>query len=332
MRTTVGKFPFHDNVSLFLLILCCCALFGCSTSAKRDVAQALKPPAPIVEFVGAWGTKGAGPGMLSEPRSIAADELGGVYIADTGTPGGFIHKFSANGHPLQSFQPIPPLRDPCALAVDNGGAIYVLECGTVVLNLFYPEGEFLRSIRGGLSVAARPAGVAVDDLGRIYVSEARAQRVLMFTSRGGALGSVGAGSDAHAGALTADEVAAADDGLYIADSPRRWMARISTDGSVANEWQWSAPAAAPAAADVTAGDICYLAATRKGVVLLTGPASAPQLHVFAPDGSEKFTGALLDLNSSIGAMAVGGMAATADGDLFVLDLSAPRVLRFALHL
>ena len=46
--------------------------------------------------MGAWGSKGDGPGELQDPVSIAVDALGNVYIADPGT--GFVHKF---GHKVR---------------------------------------------------------------------------------------------------------------------------------------------------------------------------------------------------------------------------------------
>jgi hypothetical protein len=324
------------NLPAFLLL--CVALWGagCSASADRKAHQA-KPAPPLIEFIGQWGTKGIGPGLLDQPRAIATDEFAAVYLADAGVPSHFINKFTRGGHPLQSFEPTTQIKNPCAGAVDRGGAIYVLECGAGVLYLFSPEGKFLHSIRGGITASAKPSSVAVDNDGRIYVAESGSKRVLTYTPLGHMLGSLGAKKTTPNNFIGADQVAASPDGgVYVSDSARQWIARIASDGSIENSWTWTWTAEennqpGTNVSDSKNKEMSYLAVTPKYVVLFTHSPSAPSIHVFSPDGREEHFAFLKDLDSSLAGVIVGGVAVTPDGELVVLDTAVPRVLRFRLN-
>jgi len=312
---------------LITTIASCTALFtGCSSTVTK--ALQVKPAPPAIEFLGAWGTKGNGPGTLDDPRSIAADDFAAIYIADAGKPDRFIHKFTRGGHPLQSFTPLAPLHDPCAAAVDRGGAIYILECSTGVLYTFSQEATLLHGIHTGLAAAQKPFSLAIDNDGRIYIATSRFKRVMMFTPRGGALGALGGKLPKPQSPVNADQVATAPDGtLFVADTSRRWIARVSSDGSEQNSWTWNA--AAPSAGET---DAVFFSATPKYVVVLTNKARAPTIHLFAPtDGQEKLTKPLQELDPSLTNLEIKGMAVTPDGELLILDAAAPRVLRFRLN-
>src|SRR5271168_4937965 len=90
---------------ILIITASCSAIFsGCSSSTTK--AFQTKPAPPPIEFLGAWGVKGNGPGTLDDPRSIAVDDFAAVFIADVGKPDRFIHKFTRGGHPRQSFTPL----------------------------------------------------------------------------------------------------------------------------------------------------------------------------------------------------------------------------------
>lgn len=326
------------RANLPALLLLCVAPWGagCSVSAGREAHQE-KPAPPPIEFIGAWGTKGSGPGLLDQPRAIAVDDFAAVYLADAGAPDRFVNKFTRGGHPLQSFAPVAQIRNPCAAAVDHGGAIYVLECSVGALYLFSPEGKFLHSIRGGISASAKPSSIAVDNSGRIYVAESVSKRVLTYTPLGHMIGSLGARKSTPNNFIGADQVAASlDGGVYISDSARQWIAHVASDGSILNSWTWTWTAeendqAGINGADNKSKEMTYLAVTPKYVVLFTHSPTAPSIHVFSPDGREEHVALLKDLDSSLARVTVGGVAVTPDGELVVLDTAAPRVLRFRLN-
>lgn len=313
---------------LILLITAPCAIFftGCSSSSTKALQS--KPTPPPIEFLGAWGTKGDGPGTLNDPRSIATDDFAAVYVADNGKPDRFIHKFTRGGHPLQSFIPIAPLHDPCASAVDHSGIVYVLECSTGVLYTFLEDGTLLHGIHTGLNSTQKPLSLAIDFDGRIYIATSRSKRVMMFTPRGGSIGALGGKLPKPQPPVTADQVAVGPDGaLYIGDSTRHWISHVLSDGTTQNSWTWNSDAT-PSSGD----DGCLLAVTPKYVVLLAHPSNTPTIHIFnSADGQEKLSKPLQDIEPSLSHLDIKGIAVTPDEELLILDAAAPRVLRFRLN-
>src|SRR5215469_1934151 len=121
--------PFLVAISAFVC-LCGCSKFGSSVRAQSA--------APPIEFVGEWGAKGDAPGKLDDPVGIATDSLGNVYVTDEGSQ--YVHKFSANGTPLLSFQE-DPLKHPQSIAVDFEGVIYVTDPARAGVFIFLPDDE-----------------------------------------------------------------------------------------------------------------------------------------------------------------------------------------------
>jgi hypothetical protein len=308
---------------ILIIIASSSAIFaGCSGSTTK--ALQAKPVPPPIEFLGAWGTKGNGPGTLDDPRSIATDDFAAVYIADVGKPDRFIHKFTRGGHPRESFTPLVKFQDPCAATVDHSGVIYILECSTGVLYTFSEEAALLHSIHT-LPVKQKPVSFAVADDGRIYVASHDAP-VMVFNPRGGRIGPLG--KNMAEGQVFADRVTAAPDNtIYLARCAQSSVSQVASDGSTMNQWVENAGAAK--AAD---NDTCFLAATQKYVALLSNVPSAPVLHIFAlTEKHEKVSRPLSEFDPSLTNLNIKGMAATEDGDLLIRDAAAPRVLRFRLN-
>lgn len=311
-----------------------CAVFcvGCSVSSSQTPgAAAAKASPPPVEFVGAWGTKGSEPGQLARPRSMATDSLGNVYIVDAGAPTPYIDKFTRDGHPLMSFTPAMSLLDPCGLTVDSGGAIYVFECRSGSLSIYFPNGDFLRRITGAFRMihGNPPTGVAVDGDGHIYVAEAQPPRLARFTSSGAPLAAIPVADPKAASVLTSvASLATGPDGdIYGVDASQHRLARFSSDAALVNAWQWTA--ASPSAA---ADEFSLVGATQKYVVLLAGEKSASVLHVWTLDGQEKFAGPLPASSAGSASSAVSAMAVSPGGEIFLLDSAASRILCYKLNL
>jgi DNA-binding beta-propeller fold protein YncE len=166
-------------LGISLILFCFLSIAG-GLQTETQAVQ-LRPPAAALEYIGAWGTKGDGPGELQDPVSIAADNLGNAYIADPGT--GFIHKFASYGKALLSFQE-DGLKHPQSIAVDGGGAIYVTDPARASVFIFLPGGDHYRELR----LRSRPStanflSVAVADDGLIYIFDSDAAKVLAYNSR-----------------------------------------------------------------------------------------------------------------------------------------------------
>lgn len=300
----------------------CAALFsGCSSTTR---ASQEKPAPPVIEFLGAWGTKGDGPGALNDPRSIATDDFSAVYIADLGKPDRFINKFTRGGHPRQSFTPSVKFQDPCASAVDHSGMIYVLDCSTGVLYTLLLQDATMQHSMHTVSSKQKPVSVAVADDGRIYIAS-REALVTMFTPRGGKIGTLG--KHVPEGEIFADQVLAAPDNtIYAASCRQPLIEQLDSNADTKNYWVAAAPSSA------AANDICFLAATQKYIALLANVPSAPVLRIFAvAEKHEKLSKPLAEIDPSLINLNIKGMAATQDGELLILDAAAPRVLRFRLN-
>jgi hypothetical protein len=309
-------------LTLLITASCIAPLGGCS----GDTTHALqtKPAPPLIEFVDAWGTKGNGPGTLNDPRSVATDDFAAVYIADVGKPDRFINKFTRGGHPRHSFTPQVKFSDPCAAAVDHTGVIYVLECSSGVLYMFSQEAKLLGSMHT-VPAKQKPVSLAVADDGRIYIAS-REQQVMMFSPRGGRIGPLG--KHVKEGEVFADQIATAPDNtIYIARCAQPWIEQVTSNGDVTNQWVRNTGVSGAAESDT-----CFLAATQKYIALLANVPSAPVLRIFAlGEKHEKLSKPLLEIESSLTNLNIKGMAATADGELLILDAAAPRVLRFRLN-
>ena len=59
------------------------------------VGVSAAPAGAQVTFVSSWGSQGTGPGQFNQPRSVATDSAGNVYVADL--QNSRIQKFSADG-------------------------------------------------------------------------------------------------------------------------------------------------------------------------------------------------------------------------------------------
>jgi hypothetical protein len=301
----------------------CAALFtGCSSTTK---ASQEKPAPPVIEFLGAWGTKCDGPGTLNDPRSIATDDFAAVYIADVGKPDRFVNKFTRGGHPRQSFTPQAKFQDPCASAVDHSGMIYVLDCSSGALYTFLlQEATIQRSIHT-VPGKQKPVSFAVSDDGRIYVAS-REGPVMMFNPRGGRIGPLG--KSLKEGLVVADQVVAAPNNtIYAARCTQPFVEQLASDSTTVNQWVRNT-----GVSGAVENDTCFLAATQKYIALLANVPSAPVLRVFAlTEKHEKLSKLLSEIDPSLTNLNIKGMAATQDGELLILDAAAPRVLRFRLN-
>lgn len=322
------------RLSAFALVLLLACISGCSRFSSA--AQAQTPSTPALEFVSQWGTQGQDPGQLDDPQGIAVDSIPNVYIADAGN--GFIDKFAANGTPLLSFQE-NSLKEPQSIAVDSGGAIYVTDPAhsTVFVVFSTSEHDYHRVLR----LRTRPSSensltVAVDDDGMIYVLDENARKIFTFSPRLRLLRSW-VPSPGHSGAgkraASIGPLRLGGDGnLYVADLDAGRLLRFDPRGHLLAEVPSSAAAATPAAdppgqAPAKARMSGEFAVSRDYIFVMD--ANGSTLHVWNMDGSPKLD---LDLSAKLGQVHRPPMlAVSARHDLFVLDATNCRVLRYRIN-
>jgi uncharacterized protein (TIGR03663 family) len=185
------------------------------TSARDYPSEAVElPPAR------AWGRTGAGDGEFSEPRGLAADGEGNLYVADS--KNSRIEVFDGNGRFLRAFgsrgNAEGQLNEACGVAVGPDGTVYVADTWNHRVVLFGPDGAprgvWVDPDRGFFG----PRSIVVSQ-GSIYVADTGNKRIVRFDMDGKVVGSWGeAGADPGQFVEPVGLAADAAGRLYVADT------------------------------------------------------------------------------------------------------------------
>ncbi len=161
------------------------------TSARDYPGEAVELPAARV-----FGELGSGPGQLSEPRGVAADSRGNLYVADTknsriavfdGT-GAFLRAIGSRGNGDGQ------LNEACGVAVGPDGILYVADTWNHRVARFDANGQWLGAWVPEPGFFGPRA--VVFSRGSLYVTDTGNKRVVRFDGEGkvaGSFGSAGAG-------------------------------------------------------------------------------------------------------------------------------------------
>jgi ABC-type Fe3+ transport system permease subunit/DNA-binding beta-propeller fold protein YncE len=142
---------------------------------------------PEGKLVRQWGVKGTNAGELTLPRSIVVDTKGCVIVSEY-TLVDRVQKFTPRGERLLAAWGTPGLAPgefnrAEGVTVDAGGNIYVADSCNHRIQIFSPEGKFLRTY-GKAGEHARelsyPYDIAVDEQGRQFVCEFGNSRIQVF--------------------------------------------------------------------------------------------------------------------------------------------------------
>jgi hypothetical protein len=290
-------------------------------SCEKPADPSPKPQAPPpFEFLGVWGDKGQGPGKLDAPIAFAPDSLGHIFFADPAA--GFVHKFESKGTPLLSFED-SRVRHASGIAVDSGGAIYILDAQRGTILIFFPDGTFLRALSSAPQRTFSGAlGISTDDQGNLYVPDPAKLRVLKFDNRGRLVKTWPAPQKAASTDERPSWVSAAADGtVFVAYFKTGRVEKFSSDGSWITTWT---------AANTSSTETDALASLAiAGEVVLTLAPSSPEIRVWTSDGQNKLD---VNLGENLGTIAAPQIAVTPQAELLVFDPSAPKVFRFRMHL
>ncbi len=111
---------------------------------------------------------------------------------------------------------------PLDMAVDDPGNLYILDSGNQRIQVFGPDGKFVRTIgrRGqGPGEFASLNSIAIDHEGRLHVLDDRQKRIQIFTTEGQAAKSLRttriAGSDSSSAIIGIDRIRLLGSGTYV---------------------------------------------------------------------------------------------------------------------
>lgn len=159
------------------------------------------------------------PAAFSEPRAIAVDASGTLFVSDAERDRVLV--YGASAEPRFAFGSYGTgdgsFIDPWGLAIDSfRDRLYVADSGNARIQVFDTVGGFRES--WNLDGSARPAGLDVDARGRLWVADAGMNRVLAFDPLGRLLLSSNGGGGAGAFRAPEDVAVARDGTVYVADT------------------------------------------------------------------------------------------------------------------
>ena len=263
------------------------------TSSRDYPADGTELPAGRV-----FGTAGNGPGQFAEPRGVAADASGNIYVADS--KNSRIEVLDANGAFLRAFGTRGPgegqLNEPCGVAVGGNGEVYVADTWNHRIARFGPAGEprgvWVDPERGFFG----PRGLVLSG-GSLYVTDTGNKRVVRFDAATGAVTGRWGGAGSGPGQFVEPVGLAADPSgrIYVADTGNHRVQVFDAEGKFLRQFPvfgWKDFYTEP-----------YLAIGPSDSVLLTDSwkgriahydSSGALVHSYKADGMKRPTGITLD--------------------------------------
>jgi len=284
-----------------------------------------------VDNVLAFGTLGEGPGQLRDPRNVAVDAAGNIYVLDTGNnrvqvfdpAGSFLRTWGGEGDSPGHF------KEPWGIAVAADGTVFVADTWNHRIQKFSSEGEFLQqwgqfgSTDGQLgepTVLWGPRAVTLDADGNLLVTDTGNKRIIKFTADGEFLGQWG-GYGVEAGQYDEPVGLAVDDqgNVYVADTWNRRIQKLNPFFTYTTEWPilgWESQAVVNKPYLAVHGDRIY-ASDPEGYRILVFDLNGNVVATFGTFGAD---GRFFNLPM--------GITADSQGNLYVADSGNNRIMKF----
>jgi uncharacterized protein (TIGR03663 family) len=195
--------------------------------------SALSPSAAV------WGKLGSGPGEFNEPRGLAVDRWGNIYVADTRNSR--IQKLDASGKVIKTWgaegNGPGQFKEPCGVTVAPDGSVYVADTWNHRIQQFDRNGTFIRQWAEQDPPFWGPRGIAVAANGTVFVTDTGNKRVLAYTSSGERLRAWG-GEGSEPGQFVEPVGIAVDASgrVVVADTGNRRLQFFRADGTFVEAW------------------------------------------------------------------------------------------------
>jgi DNA-binding beta-propeller fold protein YncE len=189
---------------------------------------------PEGKLVAQWGTRGTNAGELTLPRAVAVDTKNHVIVSEY-TVVDRVQKFSAQGRQSITAWGTPGLAPgefnrAEGVCVDNSDRIYVADSCNHRIQVFSPEGKFLRAYGKageGAGEMSYPYDIQVDEQGRQFVCEFGNSRIQVFDLDGRSVETIGKAGAAPGQFNNPWSIALDSKGnLYVADSQNHRVQKL----------------------------------------------------------------------------------------------------------
>ncbi len=190
-------------------------------------------------FTTRWGTGGTGDGQFDDPMGVAVSSTGTIYVADT-----YNHRIQAFSR--QGATPTLPesyrddliwgtqgtgngqFNDPCGVAVDSGGNVYIPDRGNHRVQTFTSNGTYITQF-GSSQVTWSPRAIAVDNAGTAYITNDSTNLIDRLSSDGTLtrLQQELANMTARIQGIAVDNAS----NLYVTDSGTNTVQRLDPNGT-----------------------------------------------------------------------------------------------------
>ena len=187
-------------------------------------------------FIGGSGT---GPGQLSKPRGIAADNKGNIYVADLGNSR--VQKFDAEGKFVTAFGTAGDgegqFKEPNGVAVDAAGNVYVVDALNHKLMKFGADGKFVKEWKGPAENSLYgPRDLAIGPNKQIYIVDQGRGRIVRYDPSNDSFiewGTLGTGENQF---HEATGIAIAGNFVIVADGGNNRVEVFDLDGKFVRQW------------------------------------------------------------------------------------------------